>query len=185
MRGSRIHVREVLPVPIYEFYCVKCHAIFNFFSRAVNTTKQPACPRCGRPKLERKMSRFAVSRQRPEPTTENEDLPPGFDEEKMERAMAEMASEAENMNEDDPRQVARMMRKLYQSAGLRMGSGMEEAIRRMEAGEDPEKIEEEMGDLLEEEEPLMGAAEGPAEGKLRGLARRLKPPEVDETLYDL
>jgi hypothetical protein len=74
-----------------------------------------------------------------------------------------------------------MMRKLYHSAGLRLGSGMEEAIRRMEAGEDPEKIEEEMGDLLEEEEPLLEKAEG----GLRGFARRLKPPEVDETLYDL
>ena len=167
-------------MPIYEFYCVKCHTIFNFFSRAIDTAKQPACPRCGRPKLERKMSRFAISRGQAEPKAQD-DVPPDFDEGKMEQAMAEMASEAEGMNEDDPRQVARMMRKLYNSAGLRLGSGMEEAIKRMEAGEDPEKIEEEMGDLLEEEEPLLD----PAGGGLRGFAHRLKPPDVDETLYDL
>ena len=85
------------------------------------------------------MSRFAISRGQPEPKAQD-DMPPDFDEGKMEQAMAEMASEAEGMNEDDPRQVARMMRKLYDSAGLPLGSGMEEAMKRMEAGEDPEKI---------------------------------------------
>jgi hypothetical protein len=85
------------------------------------------------------------------------------------------------MNEDDPRQMARMMRKLYDAAGLQIGGGMEEAMRRLEAGEDPDTIEEEMGDLLESEDPLIGAASG----SLRGLSRKLRPPRVDETLYDL
>ena len=49
-------------MPIYEFYCKDCHTIFNFFSRTVNTEKQPACPKCARPELERKMSVFAISR---------------------------------------------------------------------------------------------------------------------------
>lgn len=57
---------------------------------------------------------------------------------------------------------------------------MEEAIRRMEAGEDPDKIEEEMGDPLEEEPGF-----GESGRSLRQLSKRLKPPEVDETLYDL
>ncbi|MCK4728291.1 MAG: zinc ribbon domain-containing protein, partial [Desulfobacterales bacterium] len=33
-------------MPIYEFYCEDCNTIFNFFSRSVNTTKRPPCPRC-------------------------------------------------------------------------------------------------------------------------------------------
>jgi hypothetical protein len=74
-----------------------------------------------------------------------------------------------------------MMRKLYESTGMQLGGGMEEAIRRMEAGEDPDKIEEEMGDLLDEDEPLFGNSVK----KLRGLPKRFRPPEVDETLYDL
>jgi hypothetical protein len=78
--------------------------------------------------------------------------------------------------------MARMMRKLYDAAGMNLGKGMEEAIRRMEAGEDPDKIEEEMGDLLETEEPLLG---GEAKGGLRRLSRKFTPPNVDETLYDL
>jgi hypothetical protein len=50
----------------------------------------------------------------------------------------------------------------------------------MEAGEDPEKVEAEMGDLLETEDPfLMPGKKGPASATGRGA------PLKDETLYDL
>lgn len=167
-------------MPIYEFYCADCHAVFSFFARKPDTKTRPKCPRCGRPDLDRKPSRFAISKGRSQPG-ETDDLPPDFDEAKMERVMAEMAGETEGMGEDDPRQMARMMRKLYDATGMDLGEGMEEAIRRMEAGEDPDKIEEEMGDLLETEDPGFGES-----GRgLRQLSKRLRPPEVDETLYDL
>jgi hypothetical protein len=86
------------------------------------------------------------------------------------------------MSEDDPRQMARLMRKIYDSTGLQLGEGIEEAIRRMEAGDDPEKIEEELGDVMETEDPLLGTG-----GKKLGqaLRRRLRPPTVDDTLYEL
>jgi len=167
-------------MPIYEFYCADCHRLFNFFSRTVNTSKRPQCPRCGRPELERRMSSFAISRGRAESGQPQEEMP-GVDESRMEKAMEDLAREGEGADEEDPRQMARMMRRLCETAGLPMGEGMEQAIRRMEAGEDPEKIEEEMGDVLGDEGPLLG--EG---GKsLRNLARRLRPPEVDQTIYDL
>jgi putative FmdB family regulatory protein len=175
-------------MPIYEFYCEDCHTVFSFLSRTANTSRRPACPRCGRPDLERKVSRFAVSKARVGPAAEGDsegdegpDLP-GFDESRMERAMAALAEEAEGADEDDPRQMARLMRKLYSSTGLPLGEGMEEAIRRMEAGEDPEKIEEEIGDLMEQEDPLLG---GEAAARLRRLRTRLRRPAVDETLYEL
>lgn len=169
-------------MPIYEFYCADCHTIFNFFSRTIDTEKRPACPRCNRPKLERRMSRFAISRGRTEPSEAGPDDPLGdLDEAKMERVMGELAREADRLDEDDPVQAARMMRKLYDAAGLPPNKGIEEAIRRMEAGEDPDKIEEEMGDVLEGEDALFGEKSG----RLRNLARRLKAPAVDETLYDM
>jgi putative FmdB family regulatory protein len=168
-------------MPIYEFYCGDCHTIYNFFSRTFNTTKQPDCPRCHRPKLERQVSRFAISKGQRKESDQGDDELPDLDEAKLERAMAEMERDADGMNEDDPRQMARMMRKLYDAAGLQIGGGMEEAMRRLETGEDPDKIEEEMGDVLEGEEPLFGASGG----GIRGLARKLRPPRVDETLYDL
>jgi len=167
-------------VPIYEFYCADCHTVFNFLARTPNTEKRPDCPRCGRPKLEKKLSRFAISKGRSE-SEGGDGLPEGFDEAKMEQVMAELAREGEGIDEDDPRQMARMMRKLRDATGMDLGPGMEEAIRRMEAGEDPDKIEEEMGDLLESDEP--GIPEGG--GKLHRLSKRFKAPEVDEALYEL
>lgn len=164
-------------MPIYEFYCRKCNTLYSFFSKTVNTEKVPLCPRCGRVRLERRMSLFAkVSKGKDDETAG--DMPP-MDEAKMEKAMGMLAGEAENLSEDDPRQAARLIRKLSDAAGLHLGPGMEEALGRMERGEDPEKIEEEMGDLLEGEDPFAFA--GP---KAKKGGRRRKPV-VDEKLYDL
>ncbi|MFV1965080.1 MAG: FmdB family zinc ribbon protein [Pirellulaceae bacterium] len=168
-------------MPIYEFYCSDCHAIFNFFARSMHVSKRPGCPRCARPKLERKISRFAIGRGAANESDED-DLPPGFDETKMEQAMEMLAREADGVDEDDPRQAGRMLRKLYEATGMGLDDRMEEAIRRMESGEDPDKIEEEMGDLFDENEDPFSRD---SEGGLRGLAKKLRPPEVDETLYDL
>ena len=167
-------------MPIYEFYCAKCHAVFNFLSRTINTSKRPACPRCRRPDLERQVSRFAISKGRSEEPAPAGDLP-DLAEEKMERVMAELERESAGLDEDNPQQMARVMRRLFESSGLPLGGRMEEAFRRMESGEDPDEIEQEMGDLLDGEEPLPDETGG----KLRRLVRKLKPPEVDDTLYDL
>lgn len=166
-------------MPIYEFYCGQCHTVFSFLARSADISRRPACPRCGRPELERQASPFAISKGRPEASGE-EGLG-DLDESRMERVMAELAQEAEGIDENNPRQMARMMRKLYQSTGLPLGDGMEEAIRRMEAGEDPDKIEEEMGDLLEGEE--LSVDKGSE--RIRALRRKLSPPRIDETLYEL
>lgn len=165
-------------MPIYEFYCADCHTIFSFFSRRINTEKVPTCPKCDRQALERQVSIFSVSKGRKE---DDDDPLAGLDESQMERAFMSMAGEMENINEDDPKQIARMMRKLYDATGLRIGSGMEDAIRRMEAGDDPDKIEEDMGDILENEDPFSV----PSKATLHDLRRQFLPPKVDETLYDL
>lgn len=162
-------------MPIYEFYCEKCNTVFKFFSRKVNTDTIPDCPDCKDIHLTRKMSGFATASGRRE--EERDGMPP-FDGEKMEKAMSVLAKEAAGMNEDDPRQAALLMRKLSDAAGLKMGVGMEEALSRMEKGEDPEKIEREMGDIFESENPFISEDRGKrsAEGDR---------PKVDETLYDL
>ncbi len=162
-------------MPIYEFYCKDCNTIFNFFSRQVNTTKQPDCPRCSRP-LKRQMSTFSTIGRAKEP---GEEGMPDIDEARMERVLGELAQEVENINEDDPRQMARMMRKLTEKSGLPLGEGMEEAMARLEAGEDPQKIEQEMGNLLEGEDPLALLGKKGKKGGGTPLPRR------DETLYEL
>ena len=106
-------------MPIYEFYCADCHTVFSFLSKTPNTAKRPACPRCRRPRLERRVSAFAISKGLAEP--ESDGAPPeGFDEARMEQVMAEMAREVDHVNEDDPRQMAQMMRKLFDGTGMRL-----------------------------------------------------------------
>jgi putative FmdB family regulatory protein len=163
-------------MPIYEFYCRKCNTLYSFFSRSVNTEKIPSCPRCKKVRLQRRMSVFAKISQRSDDAASGE--LPGFDESKMEKAMEMLASEAGGIDENDPRQAARLMRKLTDATGLSLGEKMQEALARMEKGEDPEKIEEEMGDSIGEDE-LFVMAKKAAKGK-KGAA-----PRVDDKLYDL
>jgi len=162
-------------MPIYEFYCKKCNTIYSFFSKSVNTDKIPFCPRCKTTKLKRQMSVFSTISGR---SDESEDEMPPIDEAKMEKAMEMLSREADKIDEDDPRQAATLMRKLSEATGLNLSSGMEEALSRLEMGEDPDKIEEEMGDLLESEDPFILASKG------KKGTRRSKP-QVDEKLYDL
>jgi putative FmdB family regulatory protein len=167
-------------MPVYEFYCGDCHAIFNFLSRTVNPARRPTCPRCGRPQLERQVSRFAISKNRPEPVGDG--LPAGLDEEKMEQAMLALAGEMDGVDENDPRAMAHFMRKFSAMTGMQLGEEAHEALRRLETGEDPEQIEAEMGDLFGGEGDLDGLF---GKGKLASFKRRLAPPEHEETLYPL
>ncbi len=161
-------------MPIYEFYCSKCHMIFNFFSPKVNTTKIPGCPKCNKAELERRASMFSISRKLNE--NENSDMP-DLDDAQMERAIQMIEKEAQNIDENDPKQASQLMRRLYDASGLQMGPGMEEALRRMEAGEDPDLIEEELGDVLEQEDFLKASK--------KSLRKKFLPPAVDDTIYDL
>ncbi len=163
-------------MPIYEFFCKDCNTIFNFFSRRINTGKVPDCPKCGRA-LKKQLSAFATVGRAKEPG--GEDLPPGFDESRMESALGELAQEAENMNEEDPRAMARLMRKFSDKTGLQLNENMERALSRLEAGEDPDQIEREMGEVFEGDDGL------PFEFKQTKKSARPKEPVHDETLYEM
>jgi putative FmdB family regulatory protein len=161
-------------MPIYEFYCKNCNTIYKFFSKVVNTEKIPNCPKCKKIKLQRQVSTFSFSSGK----KEKENDIPQMDESKMERAMGMLAQEAGKIDEEDPKQAAELMRKLSKEAGIKMGAGMEEALHRLEQGEDPEKIEEEIGGLLDGEEPFI------LESKNKKSSTKPKP-NIDETIYDL
>jgi len=178
-------------MPIYEFYCRHCHRVFNFLSRAVDTERTPPCPRCGDAGLTRRASAFAISKGRKEETKPGSPEP-DIDEARLERAMQALAGEMDSLDENDPRQGAHLMRRLFEATGVPVAGGMEEALRRMEAGEDPEKIEEDMGDVLEED-PFGGLLGGeaeekdPEEGRKKGPGRlrRMLPPSVDPELHEM
>ncbi len=154
-------------MPIYEFACPKCRKIFNFLSKRVNPDRLPVCPECGNKKMEKQVSRFAMSRNLKEAPakTESEDsgIPePDFDDPRVARAMAEMERDMAHLDENNPRHMAHMMRKMKDllPAGA-MPREFETAIKRLEAGEDPEKIEADMGDVFGE---MMGGEKGGASG---------------------
>ncbi|HEY6009807.1 MAG TPA: zinc ribbon domain-containing protein, partial [Geobacteraceae bacterium] len=67
-------------------------------------------------------------------------------------------------------------RRLVEASGMTPGGGIEEALGRLEAGEDPASVEAELGDLLDGEELFSG-------GGLRKLKRKFTPPARDDTLY--
>jgi putative FmdB family regulatory protein len=166
-------------MPIYEFYCKPCHTVYKFFSQRVNTEKIPPCPRCGYKKLQRRPSLFAaITGKGKDEEKFGGDNMPAIDDSRMEKAMAMLAKEAEKISEDDPKQAANLMRKLSAATGLKMGPGMEEALARLEKGEDPDQIEKELGDLLESEDPFV-VAEKATTAQSKPKAR------IDDTLYDL
>lgn len=165
-------------LPIYEFYCKRCNTVFQFYSRTINTNTIPRCPKCKRPKLERILSGFATFSPSDRDETSGMDLP-DVDETKIEKAMSMLDKNMDKIDENDPRQAARLMRELTNATGLEMGDSMEEALGRLEKGEDPEKIEKDMGDLLDGEDQLFKKSR---KSKTKNQSPK---PSRDETLYEL
>lgn len=169
-------------MPIYEFACPKCRKIFSFLSKRLNPDRLPVCPKCGNKKLEKQVSRFAMVKGVPEPKVADasEDGPPmpDLDDPRVERAMMEMERDMEHLDENNPRHMAHMMRKMkdLMPPGA-MPKELDAAIKRLEAGEDPEKIEADMGDVLGD---FMGGDEG-EDGGMGGYGRGYTR---DEGLYD-
>lgn len=171
-------------MPIYEFYCPDCHTVYSFFSSRIAPEASPDCPRCARPALGRRPSRFATPRGRTEePAAGGDDLFAGLDETRLEAAMEQLAGEVgdlEGEGPQDPRQVSRFLRRFSDLTGLEAGPKMRDLLERLDRGEDPDALEAEMGggegdDDLAELFRLKPAA----------LARRLRRPKIDETLYFL
>lgn len=154
-------------MPIYEFACSKCRRIYSFLSKRVNPNHLPTCPKCGNRKLSKQLSRFAMTRglkgATVSPSGEDGGPPmPDLADPRVERAMMAMERDMEGLDENNPRHMAHMMKKMKDL--MPPGSipkELEVAIKRLEAGEDPEKIEADMGDVLGD---FMGGPENAAGG---------------------
>ena len=155
-------------MPIYEFACPKSRRIYSFLSKRVNPGHLPSCPKCGNKKLKKEVSQFAMSKglkeSAPGAGGASEDGPPmpDFDDPRVERAMMEMERDMAQLDENNPKHMAHMMRKMkdLMPPGA-MPKELDTAIKRLEAGEDPEKIEADMGDVLGD---FMAGPEGGAGG---------------------
>jgi putative FmdB family regulatory protein len=141
-------------MPIYEFACPKCRRIYSFLSKRVNPDRLPVCPKCGNKKMSKQISRFAFSRKLAEPVAKTgveSGAPPmpDMDDPRVERAMMELERDMAHLDENNPRHMAHMMKKMkdFMPPGS-VPKELDVAIKRLEAGEDPEKIEADMGDML-------------------------------------
>lgn len=143
---------EVLAVPIYEYKCGDCHRkvslFFPSFSAAESRTAEGKnlCPRCGSSKLSRVMSRSYLVRAGSD-SGEGLDAENGIDM----GAMGDMEGMGDDgfmqgLDQEDPRAIARWARQMKESLGedADLGPDFDRALSRIEAGEDPEKVMEDM-----------------------------------------
>jgi putative FmdB family regulatory protein len=119
-------------MPIYEYGCYDCRKRVNVFFRSFTevTTKAAVCPRCGGVNLKRLISKVAVVRS----------------EESRVDSLADPSNLA-GLDENDPKAMARWMRKMSGEMGEDLGPEFNEVMDRLEAGEDPEAIEQSIPEL--------------------------------------
>jgi putative FmdB family regulatory protein len=159
-------------MPIYEYLCKPCNRVFSFYNRSLSSDVRPVCPKCGSSEMKKLMSMFATTHSTRDQgsAAENDSL----SDPRAEREMMKLMSAAENMDENDPRQLGALMRKMSDLGGEKLAGEMEEAVRRLEAGEDPEKIEADLGGLFGEGPEDAGCGPG-------GCGA----PSYDSGLYDM
>ncbi len=128
-------------MPIYEYTCHDCRRRVSLLWRSFEDaqTRTPVCPRCGGQRLTRLISRVAVLRSEDSRLDDLAD-PAGMGD----------------LDENDPKSLARFMRKMANETGEDLGAEFEEVVGRLEAGEDPDEIERSM--------PGLNTPDGPAGG---------------------
>ncbi len=170
-------------MPIYEFYCRENHTIYSFLAKSLAYgAATPRCPANGGYSMEKRISSFAFIGKAKDPSEGGMD---DLDDAKMEGVMAELERDMSGFDEDnpDPKQMAHLMRKMASLTGEKLPGEMEEMVRRLESGEDPEKLEAEFGDSMDDlGEDLEG---GSPESRIKKLHRRLMGPKKDPQLYDM
>ena len=174
-------------MPIYEFYCPDNNKIYSFFTQRLNRQDRvPRCPDDPGYRMVKLVSRVSIAARK----SDRDDAGAGddIDDARIEAAMGQMEREIAGMDENnpDPRKMGRFMREMAQLTGERPDAATQAMIERLEAGEDPEKLEEEMGDALDDGEGEDGGAiETETTGAVGGRRKHQGRAVRDEVLYDL
>ena len=110
-------------MPIYEFRCHRCRRRTSVFTRSIGGPAKAVCSHCGSRDMARLISRVAVLHS-------GDDDFAGLDE-----------SSLADVDENDPRSMARWVRRMSRQMGEPMDAEMETELERMEAGEMPDDFD--------------------------------------------
>ena len=118
-------------MPVYEYRCPACRRRTSAFFLTYGEVVAPACPHCGQPTV-KLVSLFSTV--------------------KSEEARADEMSDPSmfgDLDESDPRSVARWARRMGKELGEDLGPEFDEMVDAVERGEDPAGLEGEgeMGDM--------------------------------------
>jgi putative FmdB family regulatory protein len=118
-------------MPIYEYRCLDCRKRASVFQSYEDYGRGAVtCPHCGSANLKRLISRVRVMRS----------------EDSRLDSLAD-PDDWGDIDENDPRSVARAMRRMGDEMGEELPGEFDEVVDRLESGEDPESIEQDMPDL--------------------------------------
>jgi putative FmdB family regulatory protein len=118
-------------MPTYDFICNKCNQRFDVFQTFSEYGKKAVhCTHCQSDNVRRRMTKVRIAKS---------------DSSRMESA----ADDFSGMDgiEDDPRALAKMMRKMGGEMGEELPSEFNDVVDRLEAGQSPEEIESAIPDL--------------------------------------
>ena len=172
-------------MPLYEFYCGPCHTVFTFRAMRVDTAARPSCPVCGA-SLSREVSTFAHIMRGGQGEAPPPQGPDDTAARRMEEVMARMDDRIQALGDDDadPRLAVKAMREMAEAGGVQFDKDVREAMARIEAGEDPEKIDEQFSEVFDRENPFAPTPPSGTAPQAR-ILRYLRPPRRDPAWHDL
>lgn len=180
-------------MPIYEYYSPDTNRIYSFYAKTLAQGQiTPRCPDNPKARMKKIVSTFAVTGRNKEEPKAAAASADGMDDAKMESAMAAMESEFSGLDENDPKAMARMMRRMSELTGEKLDEPMEEAMRKLEEGADPDSLEDSLGSAFGDEPgaddpygegPPSAPVAEPKEGRAKFKVRH-PPPSRDPKLYD-
>lgn len=139
-------------MPIYDYNCPDCGRKVNVFFRSIGAAEAAAevvCPRCGGKNLRRRAARVRVMRHVAGASVgtlaDDDDID---SDEPLDDfgGMGGMEQMMAGVDENDPRSIARFARQMQAQAGEDIDPEMDNALTRIERGEDPDKVLEDFGE---------------------------------------
>lgn len=135
-------------MPIYEYRCDDCRRVFSFLVRSVKDHEPPECPQCGKQDLDRVLSPCSMHSGGSKRSGDSGQSGGDLDDLGMGDEALDNIPGIDDLDENAPRSLGRWMRRMADEMGEPLDPEMDEICRRLESGEDPEKIDEELGESL-------------------------------------